>query len=159
AVGVKLTTFRLEPLTGTGHSAAEADLLGKVTLINFWGPWCGACAIEFPHLVELEQHFRAQPDFQFFPLSSNYNPRDDKDLAENTELFLKCQRAEYPTYRDPEAQTTIGLAKEGKLDGFAYPATLLLDRTGSIRGLWIVYVPGDERAVRAAIESVLSDKP
>jgi cytochrome c biogenesis protein CcmG/thiol:disulfide interchange protein DsbE len=158
AVGVKLGTLRLEPLTGAGQPVAEADLQGKVTLINFWGPWCGACAVEFPHLVELEQHFRGQPGFQFFSLSSNYDPRDEKDLAENTELFLKHHKAEFPTYRDPDARTTVGLMKGAKLEGFAYPATVLLDRRGAIRGLWIGFVPGDERAVRVAIESALADQ-
>ena len=53
AVGQKITTFALQPLTGDSREVTEADLAEKVTLVNFWGPWCGACAVEFPHLVEV----------------------------------------------------------------------------------------------------------
>src|SRR5262245_46062682 len=81
AVGTTITAFHLEPLTGDSRKAEASDLIGKVTLVNFWGPWCGACAVEFPHLVELEQHFRKQQDFQFFSVSSNPNPLDETDLA------------------------------------------------------------------------------
>src|SRR5947207_15981301 len=39
AVGKKLARFRLEPLTGDSQPVTESDLEGKVTLVNFWGPW------------------------------------------------------------------------------------------------------------------------
>jgi thiol-disulfide isomerase/thioredoxin len=157
AVGAKLTRFHLEPLTGESHEVNLLDLDDKVTLINFWGPWCGACAIEFPHLVELEKHFRGQPGFQFFSISSNYNPADEKDLAKNTTQFLKSQRADFPTYRDPRGQTTLALIEAAGEEQFGYPATALLGKGGAIRGLWIGYVPGDEKAVRTAIEKALQE--
>src|SRR4051794_22879198 len=56
SVGRKLTTFRLQPLTGESRATTEADLASKVSLVNYWGPWCGVCAVEFPHLVELVEH-------------------------------------------------------------------------------------------------------
>ena len=108
AVGVKLTRFHLEPLTGESREVNLDDLDDKVTLINFWGPWCGACAVEFPHLVELEKPFRPRPGFQFFSVSSNYNPADETDLAKNTEQFLKARQADFPTYRDPWGRDDAG---------------------------------------------------
>jgi thiol-disulfide isomerase/thioredoxin len=155
AAGTKLTRFHLEPLTGESREVSIGDLDDKVTLINFWGPWCGACVIEFPHLVELEKHFRSQPGFQFLSISSNYNPADETDLAENTERFLKQQQAEFPAYRDPQGQTTIALIQAAKIESFGYPATVLLGKGGVIRGVWIGYVPGDETALRQAIEKSL----
>jgi thiol-disulfide isomerase/thioredoxin len=157
AVGTEVTTFRLEPLTGDSRQITEADLQGKVTLVNFWGPWCTACVVEFPHLVELEEHFRAQPGFQFYSISSNYDPRDEQGLAEGTERFLKQHQATFPTYRDPQGQTIIDLIKAAKIEEFGYPATVLLGPGGLIRGLWIGYVPGDEKAVRQAIEKALAE--
>lgn len=158
AVGTKLTRFSLEPLTGESREVSIGDLEGKVTLVNFWGPWCGACLIEFPHLMEIEQHFRSQSGFQFFSVSSNYNPADETDLAKNTEQFLNKQRAEFPTYRDPRGQTTMALAVAAREEQFGYPATALLGPEGEIRGLWIGYQPGDEKAVRQAIEKTLANK-
>jgi thiol-disulfide isomerase/thioredoxin len=156
AVGTKLPTFQLEPLTGEVRPASAADLAGKVTLVNFWGPWCGACVVEFPHLVEIEQHFRTKPGFQFFSVSSNFDPRDEQGLAESTEAFLKQQQADFPTYRDPQGATTISLVKAAEIENFGFPATVVFGRGGAIRGLWIGYVPGDELAVRKAIDAALA---
>jgi thiol-disulfide isomerase/thioredoxin len=155
AVGTKLVTFRLEPLTGGGRAVAEADLAGKVSLVNFWGPWCGPCGIEFPHLMEVERHFRGSPDFQFFSISSNANPFDDTGLAESTEHFLKQHQADFPTYRDPQAETTRALIQAAKLENFGYPTTVLLDRQATIRGIWMGFMPGDERQIERAVERAL----
>jgi len=157
AVGKRLTRFRLEPLTGDSRQVTEADLEGKVTLVNFWGPWCGACAIEFPHLVELEEHFRSRSGFQFFSVSTNADPRDEQGLREGTEQFLKQHQANFATYRDPQAETIIELTNSATIDNFGFPATVLLGPDGVIRGLWIGYVPGDEKAVRQATEKALRE--
>lgn len=155
AVGQKVTTFALQPLTGDSREVTEADLAEKVTLVNFWGPWCGACAVEFPHLVEVESHFRSQPGFQFFSISSNYNPSDEKGLEEGTKAFLARYKADFPTYRDPDGNTVIALARGAQLHDFGFPCTVLLGKGGVIRGLWIGFIPGDEDAVRVAIEKAL----
>src|SRR5262245_1596548 len=94
AVGTKIATFHLEPLKGDARETSIDDLAGKVTLINFWGPWCSACVIEFPHLVELGRHFRRKDGFQFFSISSNHDPRDEAGLAASTEAFLKQHQAD-----------------------------------------------------------------
>jgi len=155
AVGTKLATFRLQPLTGDGRAATEADLAGKVSLINFWGPWCGPCGMEFPHLMEIERHFRGSPDFQFFSIASNANPFDATGLAESTAHFLKQRQADFPTYRDPQAETTRALIHTAKLENFGYPTTVLLDRQGTIRGIWMGFTPGDERQIERAVELAL----
>jgi thiol-disulfide isomerase/thioredoxin len=154
-VGTRLQEIALEQLTGDARPITTADLGGKVTLINFWGPWCGPCAIEFPHLIELQEHFRGHSDFQFLSVSSNPDPRDDRGLAESTREFLRQQRAAIPTYRDPAGRTTIALIHTARLESFGYPTTVLLDREGVIRALWTGYRPGDERSMRAAIDEIL----
>jgi thiol-disulfide isomerase/thioredoxin len=159
AVGTRLQDIALEQLTGDARPITTADLGGKVTLINFWGPWCGPCAIEFPHLIELQEHFRGHSDFQFLSVSSNPDPRDDRGLAESTREFLRQQRASIPTYRDSAGRTTIALIHTARLERFGYPTTVLLDRDGVIRALWTGYRPGDERSMRAIIEVVLADQP
>jgi thiol-disulfide isomerase/thioredoxin len=160
AVGTKLTFFHLEPLTGDSGTVIESDLAGHITLVNFWGPWCGACAVEFPHLVELEQHFRSRSGFQFFSVSSD--PAGEDGLRENTEEFLKRHRADFPAYRDPRGQTHAKLAEAAKIERLGYPVTILLSPDATILAMWHGYSPGDEDDLRQTLERSLatpSDSP
>ena len=156
AVGKSVTELSLAPLTGEPPPASLASLDGKVTLINFWGPWCGPCNLEFPHLLELVEHFRGNADFQFISVSSNYDPHDTQGLAASTEEFLKQKNATIGVYSDPGGETQMALIQAGQIEAFGYPATVLVDRQRVIRGLWIGYQPGDERDVRRAVQAVLS---
>ncbi len=160
AVGQKLMTFQLQPLTGqpvTGEArvVTEADLANKVTLVNFWGPWCSACVHEFPHLVELEKHFRSQAGFQFFSISSNMDLSNDTDLQKSTVDFLKQYHADFPTYRDPDGTTVLALERDAKLGNTGFPTTVVIGPDLVIRALWTGYAPGDEDKLRIAIEKAL----
>lgn len=155
AVGTRFTAVSLEPLTGGGQPMSEENLTGKVTLINFWGAWCGPCRIEFPHLVELEEHFRNWADFQFLSVSSPGTPGSEPTLREETEQFLREQRATFRTFRDPEDKAKLALVAAARLDHFGFPTTVLIGRDGTIRGLWDGYRPGDERHLERAIEAAL----
>jgi len=155
AVGTKLTTFHLEPLTGDAQPVSQSALEGKVTLVNFWGPWCPACLIEFPHLMEVEKHFRSDGRFQFFSVSSNVDPRDETGLAASTEEFLKQQQADFPTYRDPQGDTAKTFITAAKIEDFGFPSTLLIGPDGTLRGLWLGYQLNDEKSIQQAIELML----
>ncbi len=155
AVGARLTELALEPLTGDPPPVTLADLQGKVTLINFWGPWCKPCIQEFPHLVEILEHYGKRDDFRFISVASNQDPLDLEGLAEETALFLKQHQVNFPTYSDPAAKTRQALIDTAGIEAFGYPATLVVGRDGRLRGLWLGYVPGEERHVREAIEMAL----
>jgi thiol-disulfide isomerase/thioredoxin len=143
AVGAALETFELQPLTGDPPPLSRADSLGKVTLVNFWGPWCGPCQREFPELYDLAQHLRDKPDFQFVSVScSGSLGGDELDMAESTQQFLRQQQATLPTHRDAEAVTRLALERSSLVQGFAYPTTMLIGRDGTIRALWAGYRDG-----------------
>jgi cytochrome c biogenesis protein CcmG/thiol:disulfide interchange protein DsbE len=156
AVGTRLTQVSLQPLTGGGEPISETDLAGKVTAINFWATWCGPCRMEFPHLVRLEHELRERDDFQFLSVSCAGSDEGEA-LRRATEQFLREQRAEFRALHDPGYQTQQALAAAAGMDGIAYPTTVVIDRQGTIRGLWIGYATGDERRVRAAIEAALNE--
>jgi thiol-disulfide isomerase/thioredoxin len=155
AVGRQVSRFDLKPLTGDGPELEASHLLGKFTLVNLWGPWCGACAIEFPHLVEIERHFRDQPGFQFVSVSTNFDLLDETGLAESTAEFLKGHHAEFATYRDPRGATTRALVSELGLESFGYPTTLLIGPDRRVLAVWPGYIPGDEKSVERVVESAL----
>jgi thiol-disulfide isomerase/thioredoxin len=159
-VGTKLDVLRLQPLTGDGQPVSMRDLEGKVTLINYWGPWCGYCEVEFPHLIELVEHFKSNPEFKFLSVSCPSSPdRNDKLAAETTD-FLARLKASFPTYTDDDAVSRRHLVEASKVgeDGFGYPATVILDREGTIRGMWVGYVPGWEKQMRRIVDEQLAEK-
>ena len=160
AVGRKLPWLALKRLTGKAEDVSADDLQGKVTLINYWGPWCGPCRVEFPHLYELRQSFREQPAAQILSVScSGYEGPEDNspDEIKATEEFLREQNADMPTYYDPFFKSRRQLLETAGLREFTYPTTVILDRSGTIRGLWQGYVRGDELAMHRLMKELVEE--
>jgi thiol-disulfide isomerase/thioredoxin len=157
AVGRRLPQLELKPLTGGGRDVSLADLQGRVTLIDFWGTWCPPCAEELPHIATLATKF-AGADFQVFAVSCGSDNRNENaaEIAEQTEAFLKSFKIALPTYFDDGAYTRRGL---DMIAGFVgYPTTIILDRRGTIRGMWVGYQPGYERQIEKLIAELLNEK-
>jgi len=55
-VGTLCVSTELSLYTG-GESFAVDQNRGKVTVINFWGTWCGPCIAELPHFEEVAKTF------------------------------------------------------------------------------------------------------
>ncbi|HTN74166.1 MAG TPA: hypothetical protein VL096_02930, partial [Pirellulaceae bacterium] len=97
---------------------------------------------EFPHLDALRKELASEPDFQFASVSCWQGIESDIDqLREETVSFLQQQRSDLPTYYDPQAVTRIAIMDAMRQNGFGYPMTILLDRSGVIRGAWRGYAP------------------
>ncbi len=45
--------FDLPPVAGRERGLSSADLMGEVSLVNFFASWCAPCQIEHPLLTEL----------------------------------------------------------------------------------------------------------
>lgn len=159
AVGTRIEELRLEPLTGGAAPVTLADLQGKITLINFWGPWCPPCRVEFPHLMEIEQHFRGNDRFRFLSISCSGGRTSGEEIGLMTAEFLEERGATFPTYRDPFQRFAQHLLAVANLPGFAWPTSLVLDEAGVIRGMWVGYVPGDEREIHRLLERLLRPGP
>lgn len=58
-VGNLCPSYDLPVITGAGDTGNTIDptKTGKVTVINFWGTWCGPCVSELPHLEELAKNY------------------------------------------------------------------------------------------------------
>jgi thiol-disulfide isomerase/thioredoxin len=157
AVGKRLEAASLAPLTGAAKPLELADLRGKVTLINFWGTWCPPCQQEFPELYKLRQSLRREPQFQFVSVSCAFDEQGEATLAEDTEKFLRHQQADLPTYRDPFGKTQLAVAAAAGMESLAYPTTVVLDGSGTIRGLWRGYARGDETQMHALATALLHE--
>ena len=55
AVGTETTTVEFETVDLDGKTVSSRELFAenKVTMINFWGTFCGPCIREMPELAEL----------------------------------------------------------------------------------------------------------
>lgn len=158
-VGRPLPLLELQPLTGTSQGISLSDIRGKVTLINYWGPWCGFCIQEFPDLMQLWDNYRGNSDFEFLSVSSGGSPKEDvADLRQQTQNFLNSRSVTFPTYVDREGASRQMLMSIVDMDGFGYPTTVLLDRSAVIRAVWIGYIPGSEREMEQVISKLLAEK-
>ena len=155
AVGSRMPTLTLVPLTGDPPPITAADLKGRVTLINFWGTWCPPCRDELPHLVKLVDEYSVRPDFRAVLISCG--EADDPEvepLRAETEAFLREAKLKLPTYADPNAETRRSLVSFFGGD-FPYPTTLILDRQGVIRGAWTGYEPYYTDEMRELVKRLL----
>jgi cytochrome c biogenesis protein CcmG/thiol:disulfide interchange protein DsbE len=158
-VGMPLMTLELQPLTGTTDGVSLENLRGKVALVNYWGPWCGFCVQEFPHLVELWDRNRGNPEFAFVSVSSSGSSDENvPQLKRETEAFMKARGATFPTYVDQDGanRQLLGSIMGGRFGG--YPTTILLDRKGVIRAVWLGYESGYERQMEQLVSKLLADK-
>ncbi len=109
--------------TISGKPAHLSDLRGKVVVLNFWATWCPPCVEETPALNRLQQRIAARGGLVL-------GVSADEDPAAY-EKFLKDQRVEFPTFRDPARKqnlSQIGLDYGTSM----YPETYIIDRRGRI---------------------------
>ena len=158
-VGKPLPYLELLPLTGSQPRIGRQDLLGHVTLLNFWGTWCPPCRAELPHMAELRQRYAGREAFRLLAVScpAGGEPDDVQSLREDTESLLKRLHLDLPTYYDPQSETRAGVNRLTREDGY-YPLTVLLDRKGVIRAVWVGYRPGAETEMERHIDMVLEEE-
>lgn len=153
AVGKKLGILPVAPLVDL--TATPPALIGKVTLLNFWGTWCPPCRRELPGLARLAAGLGSEPRFQLVTIScaGAGGPGDPADLAAETAEFLLEQKLTIPAYvlSDPVGASLLAAA----LDLKSLPATYLIGPDATVRGVWIGYRPRDEAEIAAAIVTAL----
>lgn len=157
-VGMPFGASSLQPLSEDVQPLEAPDLRGKVTLINFWGTWCGPCQLELPELIQLHRQFRDEEDFQFVSVTIPQNRGvTDEQLARTTATRLEQLGAEFGFYADPGGATMNHLAMLSGNFGLGVPTTVVVDRTGIIRGVWIGYTSRAtaqmEKMVRELLQS------
>ncbi len=154
-VGEKLLGWQLQPLTGDSRPLSPLDTQGHVVLMNFWGTWCPPCREEFPHIAELAHHFSKNPEFVLAAVSCGGDGNDSRlePLRDETAQFLARVKSDLPTYADQDAITRQKLTDLIQFDG--YPTTVVLDREGTIRGVWVGYEPGTEKQMEGLVDELL----
>jgi cytochrome c biogenesis protein CcmG/thiol:disulfide interchange protein DsbE len=158
-VGGRFEDLSVQPLVNADQAVTLNDLDGKVTLINFWGPWCGPCLMEMPELLALEKKYRSQADVRFVLVAfPNSRDGDPEELKEDSIDVLKRLKSDAAIFHDPQRQLIPELIRAGRLNEFGFPTTVVLDRTGTIRGIWTGYDPSYVRDMGQALERIRAEK-
>ena len=122
-IGRPVPAFTLEPLPGLSHAGepvpglSDADLKGRVTVVNVWASWCVPCRQEHPALVELAKNPAVRV------VGINY-----KDNPENARRFLGSLGNPFAAIGiDPNGRAAIDWGVYG------VPETFVIGPDGTIR--------------------------
>ncbi len=127
-VGNLAPSFNLQIVTGSGITEDTIDptATGKITIINFWGTWCGPCVAELPYFDEIANQYtdkvtviaiHSNQGIDTAPayIQSNY-PDSNIIFAKDNEGANPINGAFY---------TALGF-------NMTYPATVVVDENGVI---------------------------
>lgn len=107
---------------GKHHTLSE--MKGKVLFVDIWGTWCVPCIEEFPHLRELNEHFKDRGDVVIMSIAC------DKQ-ADRWQRFLMRRGKEMPWQ-----QYLIDAESKDRLDKVYFvvgiPRFFIIDRQGCI---------------------------
>lgn len=121
-VGSKAPEFSAP--TPDGEQLALNEVLGKVTLIDFWASWCKPCRVENPNIVEVYKKYHDQ-GFEIIQVSLDRPGQKDKWVQaiedDNLEEWHHVSNLQF--WQDPVA-VEYGIR--------AIPAAFLLDEDGNI---------------------------
>jgi thiol-disulfide isomerase/thioredoxin len=115
---------------------------GRVTLVEFWSPWCTVCRMLIPVMNDWHERYRA---------------RGVKFVAITTEPPSQAAQAaaglgmDYPVASDESEQTTLAYR------ALALPTLFVIDPDGTVRDVMVGFSRRKMRELQALIEELLGN--
>jgi thiol-disulfide isomerase/thioredoxin len=103
-----------------GGNLSEADLAGKVVVVNFWATWCHPCVEEIPDLEAAWQKHKQDGLVVVGLLSADH--ADDAEVQQ----FMADHHLTYPVVR-----ATEGVLRQFEM-GSTLPVSYVYDRAGRL---------------------------
>lgn len=107
-----------------GSTFTSDDILGSVTVVNFWYAGCPPCRAEAPDLVEVYDEF-APEGVKFLGVNT-------RDQVAQAQQFSEQFGIEYPSIMDVAGNREVQRAFAGQVPLNAVPTTLILDEQGRV---------------------------
>lgn len=139
--GGEAANFTLKSADGSNIRLSEHR--GQVVLINFWASWCGPCRQEMPELDSLHQKYQ-HLGFTVFGI----NVEQDRASADRV---LRDIPVTFPVLFDDDNV----VSELYQVD--AMPATVLVDRSGTVRFAHKGYKPGYEAVYEHQIRQLVKE--
>ncbi len=139
AVGNKYKEIALVNLKGNMQSLSETVQKNKVTLVDFWASWCGPCMMEMPNVKNIYAQYHSQ-GLEIYAVSLDENQISWEGAIRRHQLPW-IHVSDLKGWSSSAANT---------YNIRAIPATILIDRNGTIIGK---NLRGAE--LKAAIEKAL----
>ncbi len=143
ASGKPAPPFTVTTLDGKSWSLAAFQ--GKTVLLDFGAVNCPPCRIEMPQLQRLHRKYKAKGLVLFGLLEM-------KPTVKESRKMLIERGVTYPVAIDAGEK----IFAQYRLA--AHPTTVLIDATGKIARIETGYIKGDEKALEAAIVTLLAAK-
>jgi cytochrome c biogenesis protein CcmG/thiol:disulfide interchange protein DsbE len=138
-VGEKAPGFTLTSFDGQSYN--QADLKGKVVLVNIWASWCKPCEEEAPDLEAAWRYYQPRGDVIFLGVA--WTDTDKKSLE-----YLQKFNITYPN--GPDLGTRIYQAYRAT----GVPETYIIDRNGVLA--YVKISPFESPAeIQQAVDAVL----
>ena len=112
-------------------------------MLNFWATWCTPCRQEIPKLDELHKRYN-RLGVSVWGINIDRSAKAARSMARQLNVS-------YPVLHD--ANKSIG----DKYAPTAMPYTLLIDRNGKIRNIYLGYVAGYEKKYEKDIRILLKE--
>ncbi len=127
-VGDTCYDFTLDGYNGAGK-VTLSEHRGRVTVVNFWGTWCGPCVKELPHFEAVRSECDYVDVIAIHSVMGSQNGKVEKHLAKegwNSWGIIFAQD------RGTDAVSEVYKLLGGNSNN-AYPRTLVIDANGIIR--------------------------
>jgi cytochrome c biogenesis protein CcmG, thiol:disulfide interchange protein DsbE len=121
--GQAAANFRL--MAVDGKQVQLSDLRGKVVLLNFWATWCPPCKAEMPDLEALYREYGSQQNFMILGV-------DVEESQAAVSAFAQQNGLSFLLLLDSQGTVSNGVYPIRSL-----PTSMIIDREGKIRDMWI----------------------
>ncbi len=147
-----------------GEPLTDADLKGKVVLLDFWAVWCGPCIQTFPHLRSLQEEY-GDKGLVIIGLTNYYNYAWDEESGHASRGDEEVSHEQEQQMLDKFAQQhdlhhRIAIQKDSSMSEYyavsGIPHVVVIDREGKVRLYKIGSGPANAEAIEEMIKELLA---